>query len=420
MSGRLVRPALVAFLVGAAASLVVAGMLAATHERASDGVTDEAQARAGRVAAYEQRALLQEALILTQRTDSIARILRTHAWASDSLLILSDSQLPAWRREGDAALLRRAWAALRPHRDGFRVAVALVSDAYDPAWSARPNQSERSSGIALPGTVDEHTCLLVLQRHRGFLGAFAKARLLARLAEQPDSSGLQFFFSSGEGSLGACGWIASFGMPGRGIRAWLDSTQWRAATHATFDDHAWSRRPWRVDGAAPPLLLSEMLMVDFGPGEAQFSAMLPSQACASAVAAACRRLAFAVGRAPSPIRSAGIFVPEQRVEPVGRFITAAWDPRPRLLDDLRRSIGHDRFGALWRDDRPLADAFRSNVGEPLDDWVHRWMRHSIRRTDEPSGPAPALRTLVVWALPCVAFLLLVMVRSRRSGVGRIS
>ena len=59
-----------------------------------------------------------------------------------------------------------------------------------------------------------------------------------------------------------------------------------------------------------------------------------------------------------------------------------------LLSEMVRTLGKERFGAFWRSDRPLEDAFRGATSQSLDGWVHDW---SVR-TYGPFATGPGLST----------------------------
>ena len=60
---------------------------------------------------------------------------------------------------------------------------------------------------------------------------------------------------------------------------------------------------------------------------------------------------------------------------------------------LEEEFGPERFGAFWRSDLPVPDAFAAAFGEPLDLWVMDWLR---RYVDPPArGPGvPVQATLI--------------------------
>ncbi|MCU0624214.1 MAG: hypothetical protein MUF53_10170, partial [Gemmatimonadaceae bacterium] len=59
-------------------------------------------------------------------------------------------------------------------------------------------------------------------------------------------------------------------------------------------------------------------------------------------------------------------------------------PLARLVADLARSLGPDRFARLWQTDQPLATAYAAVTGEPFEQFIMRWL-------GAPTTPARALR-----------------------------
>ena len=376
-----------------------------------------------RIAAEEQnrrKSTLGAQRHLVQRADSLQRVLARHDWSSDSLLIVEDSLLPAWERSVTTTLLRRSWAGLVPRHGGIRVAVAVVRETA--AWQG----GNAVSGILLPSMLDGRTCLVVLARTDRYFGRQDSLAELSRLLldETATSPSLRFgspawvyfTYAARRASFGACGWLAAYGAAGAGVQAWLDSTGWRAAEAARFIDTPRARAPWRYTRAAESTLEGHVNNLISVPREET----LEAQACAHDSPATCARLMLLGARAETPWRDSGVLLPGRAFfwPHVGVGSTLAHDPRDRFLDDLRRSIGAEKFGALWRDPRPFPDAFAAVVGDPLGVWTSRWMTHSIRGPGSDYGPAPSLRPWV-FAIPVLCVFLWGAVQvARRRQVGR--
>ncbi len=383
------RTLLLAIGIGAVAIGLIATAIASTYEPSAAGTTDVARLREERSRATERIGAIEEASLLRQRADSLAGVLAQQQWAGDSLLVLADTMIPAWRRDGDTRLVRRAWSALHPRRDGLRVVVAFVRDTGVPGVRARLPMFERAQGQVLPTMLDGRTCLVVQQRSRILMSPSMRKSLETALGDRSDSGNIDLWAAARDASLGACGWIAAYGLPGSGMRAWLDSTGWRAATMARFVDDELTRRPWRQEYAAAEGL-SAMVNAAFA-GETQ----IPLRGCAAGNATACSVVLQQADLSPAlPGRREGLFVPSQRSEALGGSTSVAVDPRVRFLDDLRRDIGHERMRALWTDARAFPEAFAANVGESLPSWTARWMARSILDSDRQAGPRPSLRSLL--------------------------
>lgn len=163
--------------------------------------------------------------------------------------------------------------------------------------------------------------------------------------------------------LGPCGFIATFGAPGRHVGAWLDST---AYTFARVAD--WStRHPATPDSLQSLRAYQERWDVTV-------------RGCSVGRLESCRA---ALLRPPW-----SEYVPRwlSRNNPEGWF---GFDHReasfaehaPFLLSDLVHDVGPEAFGRFWRSDLPLEEAFRQATGRGLVEWTAAWAREYI-------GPRP--------------------------------
>lgn len=363
---------------------------------------------------------LREGATVAQRAESLVRVIGRSTWPTDSLLVLEDSLLPDWKRDVARTLVRRSWGALARRAGGVRVVVAIMGDT---AWGSA---SEADPSAILPELLDGHTCLVQLPRAR-VVGRVEKAGRAAQLrpryldeemTEAPPGLGFDgndvaaLAWPAINASLGACGWMAGYGAPGAGMRAWLDSTGWRGASGARFLDTPRAKAPWRF-AYAPPAL-SEFLMFAM---QAPDAARLPAYSCASRSSSACTTFVSVGNAAAGRLASQGIVTAPPRDFGYSALGVSALDPRPRFLDDVRRAIGDDRFSALWRDARPFPDAFAAATGASLDSWVQRWLYDAIRGSGS-SGPQVSAASLLIWTPPMSLLILLMLVRARRRQVGR--
>ncbi|MBI3790116.1 MAG: hypothetical protein HY275_04480 [Gemmatimonadetes bacterium] len=406
------RFTLLGALLGASAVLLSSAVIAGGHAPAW-GQTRYARLMAERSTAASLAVFDAELAILAGRADSLRAETARRPWPSDSLLVLADPRLPAWRRDGDEAILRREFAHLRGSPAGARVAVALIADSVHLPGVGRAMPWASVMGQVLPTWFDGQTCLVVLQRPRLLLLGDARAAL-RDLQGGVDTSLSIFWLGAYRPSLGACGFVHAYGMPGRGMRAWLDSTGWRGAASATFDTGAAGREPWlRTSG---PVLLNSVIA---SVGVAADSVTLGAQGCARGRPGACRRFVHEAAH-QGHANGRDIMVPEQFVSHVGVGNVEAGDPRVRMLDDLRREKGAEKFGALWHDDRPFEEAFAAVMGEPLDAWAQRWMHRSIVPPGATYGPMPSAPSLLVAGVPVVLLLVagLLLAHRRQMGIVR--
>jgi hypothetical protein len=416
-----VRLELLAAALGLVGVLAIATITAAPVPPATPGDEVAVVGRAGGAGG----GAVTEAQVAADRAAQLAPRLARATWGPDSLLILEDSLVPAWEREVASQWLRMSWRALQPGHADIRVAAAIVSDT----GRVRPGQMrywQVAPTVVLPERLDGRTCLVEVPIRRvrgGDANAARVAELRRRRLDQqmvaapmdetyPNLGDLAY--PAHRLSLGACGWLAAYGPPGRGMRAWLDSTGWRGASGALFVDTPRARAPWRTSFALTGVVdvLSPMI---FGASRAQLAA----QSCAGGAEHACRAFAFEAAPRLAPFRDFGMTTSLYAAQGVGAGFTEAFDPRMRLLDDVRRAIGQDRFRTLWRDDRDLPEAFASAVGAPLMPWLHAWTREAIRGS-ATAGPGLDFKAVAIWLLPCALVLLYTIRRVNRRQVARAS
>ena len=432
MSTRRPYPTWVALAIGLVATVVLAALVAvsARPTRIGAAATEVEALREARYPLVRREAYASEARYRTQQAESIVQVLAQRQWPADSLLMLGDSAVPAWQRQFVTTQMRRSWAALAPRRDGIRVVVAFVPfSSRAVALRASPWSALQSTAVFLPDLLDGRTCLVLKPWESTRVPSASQLAALEAqwldesaelppIARGPESSTIRTIsLPARRATLGACGWLAAYGPPGRGVRAWLDSTAWRAAAYARFVDTPRARAPWRIEYAPPgsPLAMLELLTSGYS------ADVLPAQSCARGAREACTSyLAGADGlggeRGESVVER-GVLMRsfEQRA---GAGAVEALDPRPRFLDDLRRELGTERFAAFWKSDADFPAAFAAATGSSLDAWTSRWMAASIRGSDWVTGPSVRLRWIAVW-VPLILLLLWATARRvSRQQVGR--
>jgi hypothetical protein len=60
-----------------------------------------------------------------------------------------------------------------------------------------------------------------------------------------------------------------------------------------------------------------------------------------------------------------------------------------LLWDLEREFGPDRFGRFWTSEAGVGEAFQAAFGEPVGEWMARWVATHIGHIQRGAGPAKA-------------------------------
>ncbi len=213
-------------------------------------------------------------------------------------------------------------------------------------------------------------------------GGVCTLLLTARVADRDQ---LAATLAASDGVLGPCAFLVQFGLPGRAIRAHLDSIQWHTAAFAR-----WTAAP---DSAEPPRTPWTDLTRD-------------GVRCLVRGDAACARAWRATpGRAreETPPEFAGPGLPDSGLTgplPWYGVHGDSYGMRQRLyFSDLVREVGPDRFAEFWRSDAPVETAFTQLLG--LDDraWTSRWLARTYERY-APS-PAPSRAAVAWWAVVLV-------------------
>ena len=119
MSSRAERTTLLVAVVGAS-GIIGLGAVMTMLRSGPAAPTEYERLQDTRVAQMARSTAIAERALLAERADSLLPELTRHEWPADSLLLLADPQLPDWRRDGDAALLRRSLTAIHPSPGGIR------------------------------------------------------------------------------------------------------------------------------------------------------------------------------------------------------------------------------------------------------------------------------------------------------------
>ncbi len=288
----------------------------------------------------EYNARADTLLALTNRAeqmhaaDALARLPRSR----ETFAIVAAPGIQAETRESFARPIRAAIDSLDgPPRHPLRVILSTDS------MSGRNYRRL----VLLPRNADE-PCAVVIT-----LSADRRAPTAHPIAEEP--------------LLGACGFYARFGMPGRGMQDWLTSTRGLMAKV----DQPRARR------ARSPVVI-----------RGYFIAFAPQTVrCAADVDEACRDLWDGPG-AFQPWVSPRIWLDTAIAPEVRHIVRGSRDDHVaapgRRLGDLRSTLGDARFAEVWRSELPPAAAYEALTGASIGSLA----REALLAEVEPYRPGP--------------------------------
>lgn len=319
--------------------------------------------------------------------DSLLRVLPRGTGSHDRVTVLVSSGLPASTRPSLEALLAPARSRLAQGNGPTRLVFALVVDTLSPAANANIFWEARLQfAYLLPRGTDGRTCLVVaalsnpgiVRLRRGLaLDSLVRQSLWWQWGEEPLRGAL----------LGPCAYYVAFGPAGRGVEAWLQSSDYIPAL-----DPVW------VVGGSQPLGRHR---IDWARGtswwrsEWSFWRFPDLEACASGLQ---RRCAQAVLGAAEPWWNAGYtfrVAGEMSVPGVANLGRLERRSAPRLgflapafVNDLLEDVGPERFAAFWRSDAPVEEAFAQAIGVPLGDWTRDWVQGQVGVAARASSVPP--------------------------------
>jgi hypothetical protein len=194
--------------------------------------------------------------------------------------------------------------------------------------------------------------------------------------------------------VGVCGFFAAFGLPGAGVRQWLEATDYRSAR----------RSDWHV-ALAPAIDASTVYGIGAAGGR-----------CLTGEPGACLDV-LGVGQSDTGARSVTSGPPAFLLDGLSA-VNAADRVRSRselgnveveLLMSAVREFGAERFGRFWRSDSAPDAAFATANGVALDTWTRQW----LTRTFGALPTRPTVRvSYVVWLGLAAPLLLVVAARPR--------
>lgn len=170
--------------------------------------------------------------------------------------------------------------------------------------------------------------------------------------------------------LGTCGFYAAFGEPGAANKRWLIETQFRAAVHlqrpaalaadTTLADHQFFARTGKSDVLACQLGRADACLALLTPLPLQLEEANPWWRPS--------REMFDLARTAVPATESFSHDDASRGS---SWIEAG------LLAELAAELGAERFGQLWRDQRPLPESYAALEGRPLEAWIQRYVSRRV-------------------------------------------
>jgi len=194
---------------------------------------------------------------------------------------------------------------------------------------------------------------------------------------------------------GPCILYAKYGLPGDQIQAWLDASSMSFARVSV---------PTYASDIAQTLLPSEPPPLVFGltrPFLADQS--LTVQACLAGRPAACERaVADPALLGPAGVDATWVLTNSPASGLEGGPGSPPFDQLDdALLFELEASFGTEAFARFWRSSAPVPEAFEAAFGEPLGEWILRWVEARVELYR--AGPALPWGTLG-WSLLALALL----------------
>ena len=366
---------------------------------------------------------LEDRLDASLLSDSLAGVLARVApkgWPAESLLVLADATLPAWRAARTDSLLRRAWQQVLPADGRVRVMAVVLRGGRHRLEPGSDVDNYRGSEFMLPHATDGRTCTIVVAVDQR---SMSDSMRRAAAYDAPGDSTERLWKRArrnARATLGPCAYLAAFGPPGAGVRAWLDSTSWRGTYSANWSSSADSLVDWVEAARDRTSSIGEVVERSLAFRHNFYNRSSASTLrCLAGTDDECLRHVLSLHRAgywyddrSRPHFAAGVFslVEPYALLPIERRIL---NPSPRLLADVVRASGREKFAAFWRGDGSFEQSFARAYGTPAAPWLHRWMRKGV---DQPPDLGPGVTPRAMLAASALILLLLgvnLRVQSRR-------
>jgi hypothetical protein len=336
---------------------------------------------AGEVSRWAADVARAQAALRAYRAATALELWRTTTRSADTASVRVDRSVPASISDDVRAIAAEQWRALG-NPSALHAEVFVYVDSTTVPRSAIAATSRRALerafvdvAFALPEATGGERCV-------------ALVRLRGTTAGHVDALRHQSL-------VGVCGFFAAFGVPGAGVREWLEATDYRAAR----------RSDWHV-ALAPAIDGSSVYGVGAAGGQ-----------CLTGKPGACLDVlgigrvgvqagGIAAGTPAFVLDGAGPISAADRV----RYRSELGNVEVELLMSAVREFGPERFGQFWRSEAAPDVAFSSANGITLDAWTRQW----LTRTFGALPDRPTVRTShVVWLTVAAPLLLVVAARPRQ-------
>jgi hypothetical protein len=353
------------------AAALVLGALYATFSRAPS-VPEEPELDPGALRLYDLSAGGRRAIrvwsALAARDSAMARV-ATAAIESGPPRIIAPGFPEGISSPEAEALVRQRWTGIGAPDSSARVLVMIYNSAE---FDSLRTQAYPYSGALLAGAPANDVCV-----------AMTPGTLTARGDVDVVSSQL-------DRALAPCLLRAAFGVPGRGMRDWLDRTRAAAAR-----SNAWLHRPrdfldgtgqlpWEPMYEPAPAGNSETGLSSLLRNLAAFEVAVMTAPPYQMGSAALRCLE---GNTADCTRTVLDSFPLQESLPGDLSLSHSWEFGRRgrsnallsvhpigewFLSDIIRLEGRERFRRFWKSDQPFEAAFHEAFGRDLGAWTRAW------------------------------------------------
>ena len=300
---------------------------------------------------------------------------------SDTMSVRIDQSVPRAIADGVRDVAAEQWRALGPASAANAQIFVYVDSTTVPratttATSRRPLEPRRFVDVSfvLPQATDGSRCVALVR-----LGGATPAHVDALRRQS---------------LVGVCGFFAAFGLPGAGVRQWLEATDYRSAR----------RSDWHV-ALAPAIDASAVYGIGAAGGR-----------CLTGEPGACLDVLGAgqpdtYGRGVTSASPTFVLDGLATVNPGDRARSRSelGNVEVELLMSAVREFGAERFGRFWRSETVPDAAFGSAHGVTLDTWTRQWLTRTFGAL--PSRPTVRL-SYVVWVALAAPLLLVVAARPR--------
>jgi hypothetical protein len=192
-------------------------------------------------------------------------------------------------------------------------------------------------------------------------------------------------------TLGPCAFYARYGLPGHGMRSWLETT---AGTMALRSDVARARA-----------METRQLSIRSFDHRAGACLVRGGRYCLEAIGLRADSREPDTGTAgPIAAPLPGLIGSGPAARPFSLGERSRW-----FLSDMAADIGEERFLAFWQSPEAPEVAFRKTTGMPLEDWTQRWLQRGAEPFVREAGVS---LPNVAWLALAVPFLLAIAVRPR--------